>query len=232
MGDGLCVKEAHDGTLRVVHGGTYYPNPVEVALKNLELSGDASYVDRLDPDLPGWAVKRSMSSIYDEGGSGLFIDPMLAYWAAVAFTKVIGAAAEDASGALTAVTSIKNRLPGGTGKQYDKKSGRGVYVLYDENGTVRYVGQGDAYGRVQDHSRHPKKGELAALIVAPNNLTKAEARGLEQLLIEHYGGAKGPQLWNNKNGTGPRNLNRNRYLNAGRPLFQEALQIIDAGVGK
>ncbi|MBF6611887.1 MAG: SBBP repeat-containing protein [Chloroflexi bacterium] len=126
-------------------------------------------------------------------------------------------------------TPIRGRPVGTTRPDYDRTNGRGIYVGIDGEGTVRYVGQGDAPSRVRNHMLEPEHDDLSWEIVANNNLTKSEARGLEQLLIDHYGGRGGGQLRNDNNGAGARNRNLQAYLNAGRPLLREALDIIQNG---
>ncbi|WP_029095259.1 RHS repeat-associated core domain-containing protein [Budvicia aquatica] len=79
---------------------------------------------------------------------------------------------------------------GGTGKNYDKADGQGVYVLRDENSDVKYVGRGDAEARTTTHSRSDDKHELEAEILWENNLSKEQAKALEQSLMDYYGGAK------------------------------------------
>jgi RHS repeat-associated protein len=76
----------------------------------------------------------------------------------------------------------------GTRQSYDKQSGQGIYVLVDENGTVKYVGRGDAPTRGLTHASDPDKAELGQQIVFDNNLTKAQAKGIEQRLMDHFGG--------------------------------------------
>ena len=70
---------------------------------------------------------------------------------------------------------------------------------------------------------------MGSQIVASNNLTYAEARGLEQLLIDGYGGKHGAQLLNINNGISPRNLNLGSYIEAGEKLLEEALLTIAGG---
>jgi hypothetical protein len=79
--------------------------------------------------------------------------------------------------------------PGGTGAAYSKSTGQGIYVLRDETGSVKYVGRGDAPARVARHATTRGKEDLYARILWNNNLSKAQARGLEQRLIDHFGGA-------------------------------------------
>jgi hypothetical protein len=62
------------------------------------------------------------------------------------------------------------------------------------------------------------------LIVAENNLSYTEARGLEQLLIDYFGGTE--TLRNVYNGISTSNPRRSEYIQAGAPLLDEALNII------
>ena len=83
------------------------------------------------------------------------------------------------------------RKAGGTGKNYDPAKGQGLYVLRDPlTNKIKYVGRGDAYARGIAHQASADKGHLVQEILARNNLTKAEAKYLEQKLMDHLGGAK------------------------------------------
>jgi hypothetical protein len=75
---------------------------------------------------------------------------------------------------------------------------------------------------------HEKAG-LIGRIVWNNNLTKAQAKGLEQRLIDHFGGAKSTNpltnLLNNIRSYSPWNANSKKYRNAASDeLFQETLK--------
>jgi hypothetical protein len=127
-----------------------------------------------------------------------------------------------------ATRTISGRPIGRTGKNYDSENGQGVYVLKDPStGQVKYVGRGDANSRVVDHKLDPFKKDLEAQIVAPNNLTRAEARGLEQALIDRYGGPL-DKLFNKINGINPLRTDSRAqsYREAGGKLIDEAVQII------
>lgn len=126
------------------------------------------------------------------------------------------------------VVSIAQRAIGGTGKAYDKLNGQGLYAILDTSGNVHYVGRGDAPARLLEHSRTPELSSLQQIELASNNLTVNEARGLEQLLIDHLGLEN---LMNKINGISPRNPNRENYLSAGRALFDEVLNILQ-GMGQ
>ncbi|MBF0786220.1 type IV secretion protein Rhs, partial [Muribacter muris] len=83
------------------------------------------------------------------------------------------------------------RKAGGTGKNYDPLNGQGLYILRDPiTNQIKYVGRGDAPARGIAHKQSHDKGHLVQEIIAKNNLTKAEAKYLEQRLIDHFGGAK------------------------------------------
>ena len=82
------------------------------------------------------------------------------------------------------------RKAGGTGANYDKLNGQGLYVLRDTAGNIKYVGRGDVYARGAKHATDPKKMGLTQDIIFDNNLTKAEAKYLEQKLMGMFGGPK------------------------------------------
>jgi RHS repeat-associated protein len=105
----------------------------------------------------------------------------------------------------------------GTGTKYDKAKGQGIYVLVDENGIVRYVGRGDAPERVKKHAVDLEKTGLKPHIIYDNNLTKAQAKHIEQQLIATYGGKNPPprdenkQLINKINSYSDQNPNKSTY---------------------
>jgi Protein of unknown function (DUF1557). len=67
---------------------------------------------------------------------------------------------------------------------------QGVYVLVDPiSKEVKYVGRGDVAARLAKHKLNPLKSHLDGYEVA-GGLTKAQAKRLEQLLMDHYGEAK------------------------------------------
>ncbi|OJT23211.1 hypothetical protein BO221_20300 [Archangium sp. Cb G35] len=78
----------------------------------------------------------------------------------------------------------------GTGAHYDKLNGQGLYVLVDNNNVVKYVGRGDAPVRGSKHALDFPSGKAnyTQIVVFNNNLSKAEAKNLEQRLIKHFGG--------------------------------------------
>lgn len=120
---------------------------------------------------------------------------------------------------------------GGTGLAYNKATGQGLYVLVDEAGAVKYFGRGDAPARVSTHSGSDDKGDLIARILWPNNLSKAQAKGLEQGLIDLYGGAlkQNPNspLLNINRSYAPTNQNATVYKDAVTPeLWSSTLKKI------
>lgn len=120
---------------------------------------------------------------------------------------------------------------GGSGKSYDKASGQGLYVLRDQQG-IRYVGRGDAPVRVAAHGRDSVKAPLKARVIWDNNLTKAQAKGLEQHLIARYGGAlssnPATKLLNVINSFRKLNPNYYRYRRAVTPeLLAETIKRIE-----
>ena len=150
----------------------------------------------------------------------------------------------------------KSNLPGpdkpskGTGEDYDKAKGQGIYVLLDEEGNVRYVGRGDAPARLGVHAETTeketvdgdttvKKKDLDPLPLWDNNLSKEQAKGMEQRLMDYFGGPKSmtddkddTQLLNRINSFGDTNDNAGDYRKAVTDEdLQEALARIQAGGG-
>ena len=81
--------------------------------------------------------------------------------------------------------------PGGTGAAYNELTGQGVYILRDSSGKIRYVGRGDAPERLIAHSRLGSgKDDLVGEILFNNNLPAAQAKSLEQELMQMLGGAR------------------------------------------
>ena len=120
---------------------------------------------------------------------------------------------------------------GGTGANYDKATGQGLYVLFDEAGAVRYVGRGDAPARIGVHEMSVDKGDLIGRVLWTNNLTKAQAKGLEQGLMDRFGGAlrQNPEspLLNVFRSYSPMNPNAATYREAVTPeLWQATLNKI------
>ncbi|MGH8049806.1 MAG: LysM peptidoglycan-binding domain-containing protein [Arenimonas sp.] len=117
--------------------------------------------------------------------------------------------------------ALETKLPsgvGGTGANYDKAVGQGLYVLRDEAGSIKYVGRGDAPDRLATHADSIDKGDYIGEILWPNNLSKAQAKGLEQKLMDQYGGAtrQNPNtpLLNKYRSFAPENPNANLYKNS------------------
>uniref|UniRef100_UPI002016AFD1 pre-toxin TG domain-containing protein n=1 Tax=Chitinivorax sp. B TaxID=2502235 RepID=UPI002016AFD1 len=125
----------------------------------------------------------------------------------------------------------KGAVKGGTGASYDKLYGQGIYVLRDEDNVVRYIGRGDAPDRLLKHEVTPGKDHLAGEIIWRNNLTKAQAKGLEQALIDHYGGNvlrnSDTPLMNIYRSYSPFNPNARKYSEAvSTELWDETLRRI------
>ena len=55
---------------------------------------------------------------------------------------------------------------------------------------VRYVGRGDVHDRIKTHSGTPGKYHLTPFIVWEHSLTWYEMKGLEQALMDLYGGSR------------------------------------------
>lgn len=124
--------------------------------------------------------------------------------------------------------------PSGTPGVYDQMTGQGLYVLKDLDGRIQYVGIGDVPKRLAAHARDPRKRHLIGeTVYEVGNLTKAQARGLEQRLMGRFGGP----TQKTRPGTGQlqnRNVsfsqaNRNRYSYRGAvtdQLWNDAIQRI------
>ncbi|MFO1004164.1 MAG: polymorphic toxin-type HINT domain-containing protein, partial [Planctomycetaceae bacterium] len=136
---------------------------------------------------------------------------------------------------------VHNSYPtasGGTGVNYNRETGHGVYVLIDDDGVVRYVGRGDAPTRIEAHRESGSgKEDLIPITLFDNNLPERKAISLEHELINVYGGAKsingGTQLRNKRQEIAEMNA---RFLDlefeAEDELLIEALQRIWANGGK
>lgn len=112
------------------------------------------------------------------------------------------------------------RKAGGTGKNYDPVNGQGLYVLRNpKTPKIEYVGRGDTPARGITHQLSTDKGHLIQEILYPNNLTKAEAKYLEQKLMDHLGGEKSTNpvtnLLNKIRSYSPSNPNSRTYDIAG-----------------
>jgi RHS repeat-associated protein len=122
---------------------------------------------------------------------------------------------------------------GGTGANYDKINGQGLYVLKDSNGNVKYVGRGDVPQRLSAHSNTPGKEDLEATTLFNNTLQKAQAKGLEQRLIDNFGGAQSQNpstpLLNKIRSFSPANPNAQNYTNAATDdLWAEMLRRVNS----
>jgi hypothetical protein len=114
---------------------------------------------------------------------------------------------------------------------YNKCTGQSVYILYDETTKqIKYIGRGDHIVRLARHAKDPVKGGLQPVVLYKHNLTKAQAKGLEHRLIEHFGGTiknnPGTQLLNKYAGIGAKNPNKATYLRVSKQLFEEAIKKI------
>jgi RHS repeat-associated protein len=121
---------------------------------------------------------------------------------------------------------------GGSGRLYDKLRGQGLYVLLEpETRAVMYVGRGDAPARLAAHKLSLEKGLLEAHVIWENNLPKARAKGLEQQVMDSFGGARSTNpattLLNRIRGFSTRNKNAPAYESAVTPfLWEETLCLI------
>jgi hypothetical protein len=125
---------------------------------------------------------------------------------------------DSGSFASTTGKSLPSNI-GGTGANYNAATGQGIYVLCDEAGAIRYFGRGDAWARLDAHANSVGKADLVGgQILWENNLTKAQAKGLEQALMDRFGGAvsQNPNtpLLNRIRSYSPTNPNATVYKNA------------------
>ncbi|MGE6699682.1 hypothetical protein ACQKH5_18535 [Hyphomonas sp. NPDC076900] len=137
--------------------------------------------------------------------------------------KVIGDVAEKIGGVVVRKIAAESRLlpsgVGGAGAAYNKATGQGLYVLRDEAGNIRYVGRGDAPARIQTRADSINKSELIGDVLFDNNLTKAQAKGLEQRLINEFGGVRAhfrDSPWLNT-------INSYSSTNPNAPLYRDAV---------
>uniref|UniRef100_UPI00138AEA92 RHS repeat-associated core domain-containing protein n=1 Tax=Yersinia wautersii TaxID=1341643 RepID=UPI00138AEA92 len=111
-----------------------------------------------------------------------------------------------------------SRKTGGTGGKYDAVNGQGLYVLHDGK-NILYVGRGDAPSRLNIHADTAGKSHLRQLTIFDNNLTKAEAKFLEQKIMDLHGGAQSTNavtnLLNKIRSYSPNNPNAGTYDIAG-----------------
>lgn len=117
--------------------------------------------------------------------------------------------------------STLDRKAGGSRADYDEANGQGIYVLRDPiSNEIKYVGRGDAPARGYAHGIDKDKGHLVQEIIHNNNLTKAEAKHIEQSLMDKLGGAQSTNpvtnLLNQIRSYSPTNPNANTYSTAGR----------------
>lgn len=111
---------------------------------------------------------------------------------------------------------------------YSKLTGQGLYVLRDEEGAVKYIGRGNASARVEAHAVSSDKSDLIGQILWSNNLTDSQAKGLEQRLIDYFGGAfsQNPEtsLLNRIRSFAPNNPNASVFESAvSEDLWRETL---------
>ncbi|MDN0088680.1 hypothetical protein QVN42_15060 [Yersinia nurmii] len=128
-----------------------------------------------------------------------------------------------------------SRKAGGTGGKYDAVNGQGLYVLHDGK-NILYVGRGDAPSRLNIHANTPGKSHLRQLTIFDNNLTKAEAKFLEQKIMDLHGCAKSidplTNLLNKIRSYSPDNPNAGTYDIAGHSsdwgseVLNDALSIL------
>ncbi|MEE5096193.1 RHS repeat-associated core domain-containing protein, partial [Pseudomonas alliivorans] len=124
----------------------------------------------------------------------------------------------DPTGLTPCLGTPSQRTAGGTGANYDAVNGQGLYVLVDGD-AIRYVGRGDAPARLGIHAATDGKSHLQQHVIFDNNLTKAEAKFLEQKIMDLNGGAQSTDkltnLLNKIRSYSPTNPNATMYDIAG-----------------
>ena len=65
-----------------------------------------------------------------------------------------------------------------------------MWWSWDSSNVVRYVGRGDVHNRINAHLNTPGKSHLTPYVVWDNYLTWHETMGLEQALMDLYGGSR------------------------------------------
>ncbi len=103
-------------------------------------------------------------------------------------------------------------------------------MLHDGK-SILYVGRGDAPSRLGIHANTPGKSHLRQDIISNNNLTKAEAKYLEQKIMDLNGGAKSTNpttnLLNKIRSYSPNNPNSGDYDVAGHSSVWGGLVLND-----
>ena len=99
-----------------------------------------------------------------------------------------------------------------------------VYKLIDLDGKIQYIGRTKGLARREAaHRRNPYRSNLI-LVPVRGNLTLAQARGLEQLLMVHYHTLNTTNKMNNQiNEISPQNPRRQYYLEAAFSIFENII---------
>lgn len=120
--------------------------------------------------------------------------------------KVVSIATTAAAAATLAETYVNNKK---------SSNNHSVYVLKDANDTVQYVGRTtNVSARESAHKVNPARSDLT-LEVLHENISYAEARGLEQTYMSFYHTINTANKMNNQiNGIGLMNPNLGTYLTA------------------
>ena len=93
--DDFGVRVTQKGMVQVVHGGSHFANPVEVALANAILSGEPRHLEAIPSDVQSWALQHSLDHVASELGYGgsasaggdLLLDPMVTFGLAFGMVK-------------------------------------------------------------------------------------------------------------------------------------------------
>jgi len=213
--DDFGVRITYRGVIQVVHGGSHFANPVEVALANALLSGETRNLVAVPADIPPLVLRHSLDHVASElgyGGSAIpvgdgLLNPMDVFGLAFGMVK----AAER--GEILPPESIRagERL-GYTETPWDATARGGTYRLVDTaTGETQYVGRtNDLVRRQVEHLRDPVKGRLEFRVDWYTD-DYAVRRGREQMLYDLYQ----PPL-NRIRPISPRNPHLQEYLEAAR----------------
>lgn len=162
-------------------------------------------------------------------GIGSLISVVVGLIAIVAIPEETWEATAEATAqaASWVASSVKNTINTITGKKTTVKTQtkyrevkHTVYTLKDSAGVVQYVGRTtNPEKRKIAHRNNPFKANLE-FYIEKDNLTKPEARGLEQYLIMHYATLNRNNPMNNQiNGISRNNPKYSIYMNAAQIYF-------------
>jgi hypothetical protein len=124
--------------------------------------------------------------------------------------------------------SSRGVLVHNAGEKYNQQLGQTVYALINTDGIVRYIGRGNGPARELAHAATQGRStfDFAPLM---QRLGKRQAKGLEQALMDHFGGARsqgGRQLQNLIRSYRESNKKRGIYKRYGDGLLAAALKAL------